>query len=130
LRHVDRHLGSAGGKGRDTTYECTRLGHSEVCPECVFIDPMFEKHEPQWVLGIVVDGVQETPWLPSGAAHMREAEGHHLVDTFRPDLDAAGHYEHKAHHSDRHVRETDARSDETSQAFPEAVALTRLRTHR
>jgi hypothetical protein len=103
LRRVDRHLGSTGGKGCDITHECTRLEHSKVCSESVFIDPMFEKHEPQWVLDIVVDGVKETPWLSSGAAHMRKAERQHLIDTFRSDLDTAGHYEHDAHHSDRLV---------------------------
>ena len=66
---------------------------------------MFEKHEPQWVLDIVVDGVKETPWLPSGAAHMRKAERQHLFDAFGADLDTAGHNEHEAHHSDRLVRE-------------------------
>ena len=110
LRRVDRHLGRTGGKGCDITDECTRLGHSKVCSQRVFIDPIFEKHEPQWVLNIVVDGVQETPWLPSGTAHMRKAERQHLVDTFRPSLDTAGHYEHEAHHSDGPVGEREGRA--------------------
>ena len=58
---VDRHLRRAHRKTGGLGDEGARLRHSKVRTQSRDVDPMFEEHEPERVLGVTVDRVQETP---------------------------------------------------------------------
>jgi hypothetical protein len=94
VRLVDRYLWRTSGIGRDVRYEGAGGGHPEMCTQRVCIGPLLDKHHAQPILTIAVDGVQETPGLLPGAAHVSQAERNDLVDAARPSLDAADDDKH------------------------------------
>jgi hypothetical protein len=67
----------------------------EVRTKRVDVDPMFEKDQPQRILGIVVDRVEQASRFLSGALHVLQAQCEDTLDGVRASPDAASHDEHE-----------------------------------
>lgn len=94
LRFVDRHLGRSRREAGDLGDEDARLGHSKVCPQSIDVRPIFKEYEPERVLGVVVDRVQEAPGFGPRTADMGQTERQDLVKTVRSSLNTAGNDQH------------------------------------
>ncbi len=87
----------------------------------VGVNPMLEKDQPQPILGIVVDRVEQASRFLSGALHVLQAQGEDTLDGVRASLDAASDNEHELKLSTRAERRAgDATSPQRSVTKPPA----------
>jgi hypothetical protein len=65
-----------------------------MCPQCVSVGPVLDKHKPQLIFTIAVNGVRQAPWFLPGAAHVGHAERKDAVNAVRPSLNTARDNKH------------------------------------
>ena len=65
-----------------------------MCPQRVGVGPLLDKHKPQRIFTIAVNGVRQAPRFLPGAAHVGDAERKDEVNAVRPNLNAARDNKH------------------------------------
>ena len=60
-----------------------------MCPQRVSIGPVLDKHKPQRIFTIAVNGVRQAPRFLPGAAYVGNAERKDAVNAVRPSLNPA-----------------------------------------
>ena len=65
-----------------------------MCPQRVSIGPVLDKHKPQRIFTIAVNGVRQAPRFLPGAAYVGNTERDDLVDAVRPSLNTARDNKH------------------------------------
>ena len=94
MRLVDRQLGRASGEGGKLLHEGARCGHPKMCPQRVSVGPVLDKHEPQFIFTITVNGVREAPRFLPGAAYVSNAEIEDLINAVWPSLNTTRDNKH------------------------------------
>ena len=65
-----------------------------MCPQRVSVGPLLDKHQPQLIFTIAVNGVRQAPRFLPGAAYVGNAERKDVVNAVRPSLNAARDNKH------------------------------------
>jgi hypothetical protein len=65
-----------------------------MCPQRVSVGPLLDKHQPQRIFTIAVNGVRQAPRFLPGAAHVGNAERKDVVNAVRPSLNTARNNKH------------------------------------
>ena len=60
-----------------------------MCPQRVSVGPVLDKHKPQRIFTIAVNGVRQAPRFLPGAAYVGNAERKDVVNAVRPSLNTA-----------------------------------------
>jgi hypothetical protein len=95
----------------------------EVRTKRVGVNPMLEKDQPQRILGIVVDGVEQASRFLSGALHVLQAQCEDTLDGVSASSDAASDDEHEHKLPTRAERRAgDATSRQKSVSLPTSTA--------
>jgi hypothetical protein len=91
---VDRHLGWSEGKGRRVPYKLSRSRDVEVVLEGLGVFPLFDEHNPEIILDVTVNTVEDAPRFHAGAPNVRQAQLKDAIDRVWSGFDAAGHDQH------------------------------------
>ena len=65
-----------------------------MCPQRVSVGPVLDKHKPQRIFAIAVNGVCQAPRFLPGAAYVGNAERKDLVNAVRPSLNTSRDNKH------------------------------------
>ena len=65
-----------------------------MCPQRVSVGPVLDKHKPQCIFTIAVNGVRQAPRFLPGAAYVGHAERKDVVNAVRPGLNTARDNKH------------------------------------
>jgi len=65
-----------------------------MCPQRVCVGPVLDKHKPQFIFTITVNGVRQAARFLPGAAYVSNAESKDLIDAVRPSLNTARDNKH------------------------------------
>jgi hypothetical protein len=66
----------------------------EVILERLGVFPLFDEHDPELILEVTVNTVQDAPRLQARALNVRQAQLQDAVDRVWPSFDAASHNQH------------------------------------
>ena len=66
----------------------------EVILKRLRVFPSFDEHDPELILDVTVNTVQEAPRLEAGALNVRQAQLQDAIDRVWSGFDAAGHDQH------------------------------------
>jgi len=94
LDFEDRHLGRSEGKGGRLPYKLPRSRDVEVILKRLGVFPLFDEHNPELILDVKVNTVQDAPRLQAGALNVRQAQIQDAIDRVWPGFDVAGHDQH------------------------------------
>ena len=65
-----------------------------MCPQRVSVGPVLDKHKPQRIFTITVNGVRQAPRFLPGAAYVGHAELKDLVNAVRSSLNTSRDNKH------------------------------------
>jgi hypothetical protein len=94
LGFEDRHLGRSEGKGSRLPRKLPRSRDVEVILERLGVFPLFDEHDPELILEVTVNTVQDAPRLQARALNVRQAQLQDAVDRVWSGFDASGHDQH------------------------------------